>query len=83
MYVDLCLVIVGRVKHDDIVVQLYSYLAVKLEFDDIVCRWTAIFSTSLNENKADPTGASANLFIYYQKGLCYLFIYLLEKGDTP
>ena len=56
MYADLCLVIVSRLKHDDIVVYLYSYLAVKLEFDDIVCCWTTICSMSSNENKADPIG---------------------------
>ena len=69
MYVHLCLVIVWRLKHDDIVVLLYSYLAVKLEFDDIVCCWTAICSTSSNENKADPTGPLLSIYLYEQKGI--------------
>ena len=48
----------------------------KLEFDDIVCCWTAICSTSSNENKADPTGPLLiYLFITKRASTIYLFIY--------
>src|SRR3990170_1568261 len=58
---------------------LLSYLPVKLVFDDIVCCWIAFCSTSLNGNKADPTGPPL-IYLFISKRASAIYLFMSKRG---